>query len=275
MSTRSFWKGMISFGLLNIPVSLHSAAEGKEVHFSFLDPRNMSRIKFKRVNEKTGEEVPFGKIAKGYEYAKNEFVIVTDKDIKAANPAATQTIEVEDFVDAGDIDPLLFEKPYYIVPEKAGLKGYRLLRDVLEKEHKAAVGKMVMHTRQHLVSITPRGQYLILEQLRFAHEVLTVDEVSFFDDHEARGRYTPKEFAMAQRLVQEMTKRWNPERYKDTYYNDLMVRIKAKVKAGKGALIEEAPEAEAPEASNMVDLMPLLKKSLQARSKRPPRKKAA
>jgi DNA end-binding protein Ku len=265
MAARAFWKGTISFGLLNIPIGLHSSEEDAgEIHFSLLDPRNMARIKFKRVNEKTGKEVPYGKIVKGYEYAKDEFVLVSDEDIKAANPRATQTIDIEDFVPLDEIDPVFFEKPYYVVPEKSGTKGYFLLRDALAKEKKVAIGKLVMHTRQHLVAVMARGKYLVMEQLRFAHEVLTENEVSFLEDKNAEARYSPRELKMAQSLVKSMAKKWNAEKYKDTYYRDLMTRIKAKVKAGKGASVEE-PAEEAPKPSNMVDLMPLLEQSLAHR----------
>lgn len=275
MAARAFWKGTISFGLLNIPVGLHSSEEsGGEIHFSLLDPRNMARVKFKRVNEKTGKEVPYSKIAKGYEYAKNEFVLVSDEDIKAANPRATQTIDIEDFVPLDEIDPMFFEKPYYLVPEKSGAKGYFLLRDALAKEKKIAIGKLVMHTRQHLVAIMPLGKYLVLEQLRFAHEVLTENEVGFLEDKGYHANYSSRELKMAQSLVKSMTKKWNPEKYRDTYYRDLMDRIKAKVKAGKGKAIEEAPAEEAPKPSNMVDLMPLLEQSLAHRRGRKGRKAA-
>ncbi|MGZ3701194.1 MAG: non-homologous end joining protein Ku, partial [Bdellovibrionota bacterium] len=247
MAARSFWKGTLSFGLLNIPVGLHTAEEGEEIHFTQLDPRNMARIRYRRVNEKTGKEVPYSKIAKGFEFAKNEFVIVTDKDIKAANPRATQSIDIEDFVRLEEIDPLFLEKSYYIVPEKGGIKGYLLLRDALAKEGKVAVGKVVLHTRQHLVAVMARGKYLVLEQLRFAHEILAEDEVHFLEGREAHASYSARELKMAQTLIKEMTKKWNPEKYKDTYYRDLMTRIKALVKAGKGATIESTARTAAPE----------------------------
>jgi DNA end-binding protein Ku len=259
---RAFWKGTVSFGLLNIPVGLYSSAEGEELHFSLLDPRNMAKIKFKRVNEKTGKEVPYAKITKGYGYAKNEYVLVGDEDFKAANPRATQTIDVEDFVALTEIDPMFFDKPYYLIPEKSGAKGYFLLRDALRKEEKVAIGKVVLHTRQHLVAILPRGEYLVLEQLRFAHEILTEDEVDLLREKGVSARYSPKELKMAESLVRQMSRKWEPEKYRDTYYRDLMARIHAKVKAGTGAKVEEPADLETPKPSNMVDLLPLLEQSL-------------
>ncbi len=265
---RGFWKGTISFGLLNIPVGLQSADEGDDIHFSLLDERNLSRVKFRRVNEKTGKEVPYKKIVKGYEYEKNQFVVVSDQDFKAANPKATQTIDIQDFVRLEEIDPLFFDRPYYIVPQKQGEKGYFLLRDTLAKEEKVAIAKVVLRTKQHLAAVMARGDYLVLELLRFAHEVLTANEVDFLKEIGTKGKYSPKEMKMAQSLMDDMTVAWDPEQYQDTYQKDLMKRIKAKVKAGEGATIESAEQEEAPRPSNMIDLLPLLQKSLAAKGKK-------
>lgn len=268
----SFWKGSISFGLLNIPVTLHSAEEKKEIHFSLLDSKNLARVKFKRVNERTGREIPYPQIAKGFEYEKGQFVLVTDDDIKAANPKATQTIDIQDFVKLEDIDPLLFEKPYYIVPQKQGEKGYFLLRDALLKEKKVAVAKVVLRTKQSLCAVMARGDYLVLEILRFAHEILTADEVNFLADIDDKKRYTPKEMKMAEALMRDMTVPWDAEQYQDTYYKDLMKRIRAKVKAGKGAALPEVEDTAEEAPSNMIDLLPLLQKSLANKAHKPKRK---
>jgi DNA end-binding protein Ku len=264
---RSFWKGTISFGLLNIPVTLQTADEGKEIHFSMLDGRDHKKIRFKRVNEKSGKEVPYAKIVKGFEYEKNKFVVISDADIKAANPKATQTIDIQDFVALAEIDPLFFDRPYYIVPQKQGEKGYFLLRDALAKQDKVAVSKVVLRTKQHLAAVMAKGDYLVLELLRFAHEVLTVDEVDYLKGIDTKGKYTPKEMKMAESLMKDMSAKWDPDQYNDTYYKDLMKRIKAKVKAGEGEELEVEAE-EAPVPSNMVDLLPLLKKSLEGKKKR-------
>lgn len=257
----SFWKGSISFGLLNIPVTLQSAEQGDEIHFSLLDGRDHGKIRFKRVNEKTGKEVPYTEIVKGYEFEKNNYVVVTDEDLKAANPKATQTIEIQDFVDVSDIDPMLFEKPYYILPQKQGEKGYFLLRDALEKEGKVAVAKVVLRTKQSLAAVMPRGPYLVLELLRFAHEVVTADEAHFLEGVNAKARYTAKEMKMAEALMKDMTTKWDPDQYQDTYYEDLMKRIEAKVKGGEGVELE-ASERPGKTVSNVTDLLPLLRQSL-------------
>lgn len=269
----SFWKGSISFGLLNIPVSLQSAEQGEELHFSLLDKKSMARIKYKKVSAETGQEVPYHQIVKGYEFEKNQFVVVTDEDFKAANPKATQTIDIEDFVDIKDIDPLLFEKPYYIVPQKQGEKGYFLLRDAMEKNGRVAIAKVVLRTKQHLAAILAKGDYLMLELLRFAHEVREADEVDFLKGAKARVKYSDRELKMADALMRDMTVAWKPERYKDTYYQDLMNRIQKKVKAGEGETVETGA-APAPRLSGgVIDLLPLLKKSLEAKQARPAAKK--
>lgn len=261
----SFWKGSISFGLLNIPVSLQSAEQGEELHFSLLDKKSMARIKYKKVNADTGQEVPYHQIVKGYEYEKNQFVIVTDEDFKAANPKATQTIDIEDFVDIKEIDPLLFERPYYIVPQKQGEKGYFLLRDAMAKNGRVAVAKVVLRTKQHLAAILAKGDYLVLELLRFSHEVLEEGEVDYLKGAKTRVKYSDRELKMADALMRDMTVAWKPERYRDTYYQDLMKRIQQKVKSGEGETVETGTTASVRPTSGVIDLLPLLKKSLEAK----------
>lgn len=255
------WKGSISFGLLNIGVALKSAQEDKSVSFAMLDGKDHSRIKFQRVNAETGREVPYKRIVKGYEYKKGQYVIMTDKDFEAANPKATQTFDIEDFVSLEEIDPLLFDKPYYVVPQKNNEKGYVLLRDVLAKTKSVAVGKMVMHTKQHLAMIMAREDFLVLEMLRFAHEVREISEVDYYEEVDLKKKYSPKEFEMAKALVTGMTTSWDPEKYQDTYYDDIMKIINKKIKEGDDYQIE-APKKEKAVSANVVDLLPLLKKSL-------------
>ncbi len=264
---RAIWSGAISFGLVNIPVQVMSAQEEKSLSFRMLDSQDFSPIGYKKISKSTGKEVPSKRLVKGYEYESGQFVIVTDADFKKANPKATQTIDIEDFVDIEDVDLLMFEKPYYLVPTKAGRKGYVLLRKVLEETKKAAVARFVMRQKEHLVAIIPRGPYLILETLRFAHEVREVEEAHFLDEAEIEKiRISPKELQMAEELVNGMTSEWKPEKYKDTYKDDLLKFIKLKIKKGDveaGAEIDEADDYT-PSEKNVVDLMPLLQKSLRA-----------
>lgn len=264
----SIWKGSLSFGLLNIPVTLQKAQEGDDLHFSMLDEKDLSPIKYKKVSAKDGKEVPWGRIVKGYEYEKGQYVILSKEDFKAANPKATQTIDIEDFVDFEDIDLMFFEKPYYLVPQKNGIKGYFLLAEALKKSNKVAIAKIIIRTKQHLVAVMAKDDYLILEILRFSHEVLEVDEVDYLTDIK-KPKFTAKEIKMAEELIEGMTDKWKPDQYKDTYNDDLMKIINLKIKAGEGQEIDygELPKAEKGNTGNVVDLMPLLKKSLEAKKK--------
>ena len=264
----SIWKGSISFGLLNIPVTVQKAQEGSDLHFSMIDGKDHSPIKYKKVNAKTGEEVPWDRIVKGYEYEKGEYVIVSKEDLKAANPKASSMLEIEDFVDFSEIDLMFFEKPYYLVPQKNGNKGYFLLVEALEKTNKVAVGKIVIRTKQHLCVIMSKDGFLVMEMLRFAHEVLQTDEADYLKNIE-KPKFSAKEIKMAQELIEGMTSEWNPEQYKDTYEDDVMKIINKKLEEGEAYTIEEEGEEKKTRTStgNLVDLMLLLKKSLEEKKK--------
>jgi DNA end-binding protein Ku len=269
----SIWKGSISFGLLNIPVTLQKAEEGHDLSFSMLDELDLSPIKYKKVNGKSGKEVPWERIVKGYQYEKGQYVILTKEDLKAANPKATQTIDIEDFVEFADIDLMFLEKPYYLVPQKSGIKGYFLLVEALKKSKKVARGKIIIRTKMHLAMLMAKENYLVLEILRFGHEVLDVNEVDYLADIK-KPKFTPKEVKMAEELIAGMTADWNPDQYKDTYNNDVMKVIKLKIKAGQGKEIEwDLPKEETTKGGKVVDLMPLLKQSLEQRKSERSRKK--
>ncbi len=269
----SIWKGSISFGLLNIPVSLQKANEGQDLSFSMLDEKDLSPIKYKKVSAKDGKEVPWARIVKGYEYQKGQYVILSKDDLKAANPKATQTIDIEDFVDFADIDLMFLEKPYYLVPQKPGIKGYFLLVEALKKSKKVAIAKIVIRTKMHLAMIMAKDDYLVLELLRFGHELLDVDEVDYLSDI-VKPKFTSKEIKMAEELIDGMSAKWNPEQYKDTYNDDVMKVIKLKIKAGQGQEIEwDLPKEETIKGGKVIDLMPLLKKSLEQKRNEKARKK--
>lgn len=263
----SIWKGSISFGLLNIPVSLQKAQEGHDLSFSMLDEKDLSPIKYKKVNAKDGKEVPWERIVKGYQYEKGHYVVMSKDDLKAANPKATQTIDIEDFVDFEDIDLMFLEKPYYLVPQKIGIKGYFLLVEALKKTKKVAIAKIVIRTKMHLAMLMTKGDYLVLELLRFGHEVLDVDEVEYLSDI-TKPKFSPKEVKMAEELIQGMSAKWNPDQYKDTYNDDVMKVINMKIKGGEGEEIEwDIPMEDRGNSGKVVDLMPLLKKSLEQKRK--------
>lgn len=264
----SIWKGSISFGLLNIPVTLQKAQEGKELHFSMLDSEDHSPIKYKKVNAKSGEEVPWPRIVKGYEYESGQYVIISKEDLKAANPKASQMIEIEDFVEFDQIDLMFFEKPYYLVPQKNGTKGYFLLVEALAKTNKVAIGKIVIRTKQHLCLVMSKDGFLVMEMLRFAHEVLQTDEADYLKNIE-KPKLSAKELKMAVELIEGMTVDWDPEQYKDTYEKDVMRIIEMKIKAGEGQEIDygKLTTEDLSPSGTVVDLMPLLRKSLEEKKR--------
>lgn len=266
---RGIWSGAISFGLINIPVQLMSAKQEEKISFRMLDKRDYAPIGYKQINKATGKEVERKDIIKAYEYSRDRYVVITEDDFKKANPKATQTIDIEDFVDLEDVDPLLFETPYYLVPGKNGEKGYVLLRKTLERTKKAAVCQFVLRKKQHLAVILARGDYLVLEILRFAHEIKEIKEARFLDEYDLeKVRITERELKMAEQLVDGMTGKWNPGQYKDTYQDDLMSLIEKKVKGGH---VETPPEMEIEEITNTnaEDLTALLQKSLRGKRAKP------
>jgi DNA end-binding protein Ku len=273
---QGLWQGSLSFGLVNIYVRLVSAREKQDIHFSMIDPDNMSPIGYKYYNKASGEEVSRSKTVKAFEIKPGKFVVLTDADFKKANPKATQTIDIDNFVRLGEIDPVFFEKAYYLLPAKGSEKAYRLLCDALKKSGKVAIAKIVLHTKQHLVAIMPRGDHLLLELLHFADEVKELRELGDWRSENAPVKTSGREVEMAERLINDMTMAWNPDAYKDTYREDIMKRIKAKAKAGKATeLTEDGETSKEAHSSKVVDLMPLLKKSLESKSKKAPARSRA
>lgn len=261
---RGLWSGSISFGLVNIPVHLVSAKEQNDVHFTMLDPKSLSKVGYKYYNKNTGKEISRSATVKGYEYKKGSYVILSEEDFKKAYPKATQTIDIQNFVELQEIDPVFFEKAYYLMPESGAEKSYRLLTQALSRQKKVAIAKFVMHTKQHLVALIPRGDYLLLETLHFANDVKELVELEERASSLPAAKGLGKEVQMAEQLIESMTEKWNPENYEDTFHDDIMKLIQAKVKAGKGAEITEMekPSEDEEDLSNVTDLMPLLRKSL-------------
>jgi DNA end-binding protein Ku len=255
---RAIWKGSITFGLVNIPVGLYSAEKRQEVQFHLLDKRDQSPVRYKRVSEKSGREVPWENIVRGYEYEEGNYVILSDEDLKRANPEATQTVDILDFVDAEEISPVYFDKPYYLAPDKKGTKSYALLRETLTKSSKVGIAKVVIRTRQYLSALLPQGDVLVLNLLRFAHELRDAGELEV--PHGKSG-VSDRELEMAERLVEGMVAEWDPEKYRDNYENDLMTLIEKRVKSGDTAAVE-TPVPHRQEG-NVVDLMALLKRSVE------------
>jgi DNA end-binding protein Ku len=273
---RSLWKGAISFGLVNVPVELHSAKKrAAELDMTMLDKRDLAPVGYKRVNKATGKEVAWGDVVKGYEYKDDKYVVLSDEDFRRANPEASRTVDILAFVELADIEPQYFETPYYLKPEKRGEKAYALLRETLQKAGKAGVASVVIRTKQYLAALVAQDDLLVLNTLRYAEELKAPSELEI-----PKAKVTPKELDMALRLVDDMADKWQPAKYKDTYRDDLLKRIKEKVKAGQTEELTE-PEKDAArpaKGADVIDLMALLKKSVEkkpAKAKRPARRRRA
>jgi DNA end-binding protein Ku len=265
---RPIWNGTISFGLLNVPVQLLPGERGVDLHLRMLDSRNKSPIRYERINAETGEEVPWKDVVKAFEYEKGNYVVVDEEDLRKAHPEATETVEIEAFVDRAAIDPRYFEKPYYLVPGKRAEKGYVLLREVLKKSEKVGIAKVVIRTRQYLAAVMPLEHALILDLMRFPQELVAPDEYSLPEEAVAKYRVSAKELEMATSLVESMSVDWKPSDYKDDFREKLRKIINEQVAAhGKKRRIkseEVSPAANA--TTNVVDFMALLKKSLATKA---------
>lgn len=261
---RSFWKGSLSFGLVEIPVTLRPAEDSKELGFTLLDREDFSPVGYKRYNKSTGKEVSWDHVVRGYEYEPGQYVVLTDEELKHANVKATQTIDISEFVDQKEIDPAYYETPYYVEPVKKGSKSYTLLREALKRSGRVGIAQIVLRTRQRLAALTVRDGGLLLDVLRYPHELREVDS----DAISKRGAgVSQREIEMAERLIGEMAAQWNPARFHDTYQEDVLALVRRKVKSGQTHAIVEPEETRAERAPRreVVDLMPLLKKSLEER----------
>lgn len=263
---RGLWSGAISFGLVNVPVRVVSAKEQPDLHFTMLDPSNLSPVGYKYYNKATGEEISRAKTVKAFEHEKGRYVIMTEADFKRANPKATQTIDIESFAKLDEIDPVFFERAYYLLPNKGGQKGYKLLVDALRNTGKVAISKIVLHTKQHLAALIPRGDFLLLELLHFAEDVKELSELGDWREEVPVSKSVSKEVAMAESLIEDMTEPWKPKEFHNTYREDIMKVVKAKVKSGKATEInEDYEESGKEETGQVLDLMPLLRKSLESK----------
>ncbi len=266
---RTLWKGAISFGLVHIPVELYSAEERNSFDLTMLDRRTMKPVGFKRYNKETGEDVSWDDIVKGYEYEKDRYVVLTDEDFKKANVEATQTIDILSFVNQDDISPMYFETPYYLGPDKRGYKGYALLRETLKQTGKIGIANVVIRTRQYIGALIPVGDVIVLNTLRYANELRAVDDVEVPSATPKAVGVKEREVEMARRLVEEMSDEWNPETFHDTYHEDLMALIEKRIKTGQTEAISspEEEEEKQPGKGKIIDLMALLKRSVETKSK--------
>ncbi|SRR5579875_2110464 len=254
---RAIWTGTLSFGLVNIPVSLYPATEERSIRFNQFQAGTSDRVRNKRVNERTGDEVPYEEIVKGYDLGGGEFVLLTPEDLASVAPGRTRTIEVSDFVEARDIDPVYFERPYYLGPQKqAGARAYALLCRAMGEAGKVAVGTLVLRDKQHLVTVRPHAGALVLETLRFADEVRDPADVI---GELPEAAFDERELEMAKLLIDSMSTAWDPTRYYDSYRERLEELIERR-RSGAVVVAEQPPEAPAP----VVDLLAALQASVEA-----------
>jgi DNA end-binding protein Ku len=254
---RAIWKGSISFGLVNIPIALYPATRKEELNFRLLRRSDLSPVNYKRFAEKDGKEVPWNQIVKGYEYEKGKYIVLKDEDFQRVDLEATQTVDIQDFVDLDEIDPVFFYKPYYLEPQKGGDKAYALLRDLLQESKKVGIAKAVIKTRQYLAGVKPEDGALVLELMHFAEELADTSKLHIPKKVEVGER----EMNMATQLIDSMSSKWSPEKYRDEYREALMEVIEEKVEAG-GKEIEEKPK-KAPKQTKVIDLVEVLQKSLE------------
>jgi DNA end-binding protein Ku len=256
--SRSIWSGAISFGLVNIPVKLQSAVKDDSIDFDMLSKENMAPIKYARIDSETGEEVAYKDIVKGYQYAKGKYITVTDEDFEKARPEIGKAIDIIQFVKEEEIDPIYFEKPYYIVPSKGAEKSYKLLLKALDETKTVGLAEFMMRNRAHLCILKSSEGVLLLNQLRYHETVRPAPEVKTKNE-----RITPKEIQLATKLINQLTDTFDPAAFKDTYNAELKKIIKAKA-AGKDIRIAEPKKLPA----EVRDLMEVLKESLSTKKKR-------
>lgn len=254
---RAIWKGTISFGLVSIPVALQNATRTEELKFRLLRAKDLSPVNYKRVAAVDGKEVPWGEIVKGYEYEKGKFVVLKDEDFRRVDLEATDTIDIVDFVDVAQINPMYFHRPYYMEPQKGGASTYALLRQVLAETNKAGIAKVIIRTRQHLAAVKANSDRLILELMHFSDELVPASAVKTAGADKKIGK---REVEMAKTLVKQMTEDWDPERYTDEYRSALMKLIERKVEAGGKELPSPHHEKR---ATNVINLAAVLEQSLK------------
>lgn len=264
-SSRVLWKGAITFGLVHIPVGLHSATSEQGIDFDWLDKRSMDPVGYKRINKKTGKEISRDNIVKGIAYEEGEYVVLSDKEIADAYPKTTQTIEIESFVDAGDIPFVYLERPYYVAPINKGAKVYALLRETLLKTGKVGVARVVIQTKQHLAALIPSGRGMVLNLLRWGDEIRPWDNLELPPAGLKSAGIRDNEMKMAGQLVEDMSAKWDPDDYKDEFKDAIMKLVEQRVKAGKTETVAplEHVEENAGGGAKIIDLTELLKRSLK------------
>ena len=265
VSSRVLWKGAISFGLVHIPVGLHSATSESGLDFDWLDKRSMDPVGYKRINKKTGKDISKENIVKGIACEEGQYVVLSDQEIADAYPKTTQTIEIEAFVKAGDIPFVYLERPYYVAPINKGAKVYALLREALLKTGKVGVARVVIQTRQHLAALIPSGRGMVLNLLRWGDEIRPWTNLDLPPEGVKSAGLRDSEIKMAEQLVEDMSTVWSPESYKDEFKEAIMKLVEQRVKAGKTETVTplEHFDEDAKGGAQIIDLTELLKRSLK------------
>jgi DNA end-binding protein Ku len=265
---RVLWKGAISFGLVHIPVALYSATANHGIDFDWLDKRSMDPVGYKRINKKTGKEIARENIVKGIEYEDGEYVVLSDKEIAAAYPKTTQTIEIETFVPANGIPFVYLERPYYVAPINRGAKVYALLRETLQRSGRVGVARVVIQTKQHLAALVPVGPGLVLNLLRWGADIRPWADLPLPAEDAKKAGLTERELRMADELVQDMSAEWDPDEFKDEFKDEILRLVERKVKAGQTETVTQPePEEGASEGrgAKIIDLTELLQRSLRGK----------
>ncbi|MFN2456625.1 MAG: Ku protein [Chitinophagaceae bacterium] len=256
---RPIWSGAISFGLVNVPVKLLSAVQSEDLNFDMLSKDNLSKIRYARIDTKTDKEVPWKEIVKGYEYTKGKYVVITDEDFKSASPEKSTSIDIVQFAKESEIDPIYYEKPYYIIPGKGAEKTYQLLLRAMEETKSVGIAEFMLRNRAHVCSIKPHDNVLMLNQMRYQEEVREAPEI----ETPKKDKISPKEVQLAVKLIEQLSEKFDPSAFKDTYVNELKKVIEAKAKGKKIHVAEPRKET----TGNVKDLMEVLKQSLNTTKK--------
>lgn len=269
-SHRTLWKGAISFGLVHIPIALYPATSEQGLDFDWLDKRSMDPVGYQRINKKTGKDIAKDNIVKGIQYEDGQYVILSPEEIQAAYPKATQSIELETFVPLVDIPFIYLDRPYYVAPINKGAKVYALLREILHKTGKAGIARVVIQTKQHLAALIPSGPVLVLNLLRWEEEIRSFEDLALPPLGVKAANLTEKEMKMGEQLVADMSSKWRPQDFKDSFKEKIWALVKEKVKAGKTETVTPlaAVEPDAPSAT-IYDLTELLQRSLKGKGGKP------
>jgi DNA end-binding protein Ku len=263
-SSRALWKGAISFGLVHIPVALHSATTDQGLNFDWLDKRTMDPVGYKRVNKKTGKEIDRENIVKGIEYEDGNYVILSEDEIAAAYPKTTQTIDIEMFVPPNDIPFVYLERPYYVVPINKGAKVYALLREALYKTRRVGIARVVIQTKQHLAALVPTGPALVLNLLRWGDEIRSWENLNFPPEGTGEAGISEKELKMAEQLVMDMSGKWHPEDFRDVFKDEVMKLVHEKAEKGEIETVTQPEESDVSRGgAQILDLTELLQRSLK------------